>query len=278
MGQKRIVTVDCSKTSGVLDTVELAPGDWVEWVFVNIVGYQESIPWIQFENALGPFQCLQEAMRGVIHGKGNVGADVPTSYSYQAQMLDGAGDPNRLKITGRIVNRPQDPNTSPTVVVDVHMETKTPQTKTPQTKTLSTVPKTLALSIGDTAIWHVRNIPAKHSVTFRFDDIMPFGPNRMSALFASLLTSRDTDPDALRVYGTGFAPPDPKHPGPYQYYIDVRDSQGRIVATDDPTIDNLGQPGPPGDGDPGRRGKGGCFSSLITLVLGAAFLALWLLG
>ncbi len=257
MNQKWIVKVDCSVMSASLPKVELEPGDWVEWWFVNVP--QETIPWIQFAHALGPFQCLQEVAPGVVQGKGNVGAATDAAggeYAYQVLVLDAQGVPKPYKISGSVLNRSTVRNTSPEVVVEVDLKKRT----------LSTQPKILGLSVGDTAIWHVRNIPATHAVTFRFDGPLPPGANRLSGLFESILTSRDLEhPDALRVYGTGFGPPASGKTGSYQYYIDVRDPSGSIVASDDPVIDNLGQPGPPGDDPEGPRGKGGCLSSLFAL-------------
>jgi hypothetical protein len=47
----------------------------------------------------------------------------------------------------------------------------------------------------------------------------------------------------MRVTGVNFTPTQ----GEYSYQIALRDSAGTIRASEDPVIDNLGDPGPPSE-------------------------------
>jgi plastocyanin len=214
-------------------SVQLGSGDWVEWRFSNVPA--DCIPSIQFEkDVLGPFQCLQTISNTTVQGKGNVGAKEDVLYTYTARLLDLVGVPASTgEPGGTVVSLQQTPNTSPEVVV-VYKE-----------GVLTVSPEALDLYPGDTATWNVFGLPPDHSVTIQFDPLV-IGPDNQTAMFESFLTCRPVvgeDPDIVQVCGVHFN--DLKTLGRYSYRVAVRDSSGIVVASHDPTIDNLGEPGPP---------------------------------
>ncbi|HYX23088.1 MAG TPA: hypothetical protein VFC23_02960, partial [Thermoanaerobaculia bacterium] len=97
---------------------ELGQGDFVEWDFSNTPS--GSLPIIEFDTALGPFQCLQFLPNAVVRGKGNVGAQEDQDYHYRAMLLDASGVLARSgDLQGVVRNLQQPANTSPVYVIQV---------------------------------------------------------------------------------------------------------------------------------------------------------------
>ncbi|HEY2291358.1 MAG TPA: hypothetical protein VGM86_11715 [Thermoanaerobaculia bacterium] len=231
MPARKIVKVDYDGINGSLtldrSSVQLAQGDWVEWKFSKVP--RGCIPWIRFEGSrgLGPFQCLQLVpSTTTLQGKGNVGADHDESYSYTAWLLTRDGVRARSAVA-TVENLRQAQNTTPEVVVS-YSEGK-----------LDVQPETLELEPGDMATWNVLGLPAGYFVFFQFDSLKPLFD---SYLNCRLLLSGD-DSGVVRICGIHFN--SRKRRSHYHYHITVRDPSGIIVASHDPMIDNLGQPGPP---------------------------------
>ena len=194
--------------------------------FSNVpAGY---LPWIRFEDDLGPFQCLQLVPSYHRQGKGNVGTNA--SYTYTAWLLPH-GDVPPISGSATVVNLQQAPNTSPEVVVRYH------------DGLLDVQPEELTLSPGDTAIWNVFGLPrvtssSSGSIPCRLpgapggavrDRFSPAG--RWSRQAGCYLRRQ------LQCFRNALG---------YTYHIGVRNSSGIVVASHDPMIDNLGEPGPPG--------------------------------
>ena len=226
MLMRKTVKVDYDETSSTLtldpSSVQLAQGDWVEWQFSNVP--QGCIPWISFEG-LGPFQCLQLVPNTTtVQGKGNVGTNA--SYTYTAWLLTYGGVSAKSD-SAVVVNLQQAPNTSPEVVVRYH------------DGLLDVQPEELTLSPGDTAIWNVFGLPADHFVILQFDRLASAA--HPEALFESFLNCRPVDPSGgVLICGINFNAFG--NASEYTYHIEVRDSSGMVVASHDPTIDNLGLP------------------------------------
>ncbi|HEY4574652.1 MAG TPA: hypothetical protein VIJ26_11825, partial [Thermoanaerobaculia bacterium] len=177
MPARQIVNVSYDGAHLMLDrpSVQLGPGDWVEWRFSDVPA--DCIPSIQFEkDVLGPFQCLQSISNTTVQGKGSVGAKEDTLYVYTARLLDlegvqaSSGDPG-----GTVLSLQQAPNTSPEVVVLF------------ETGVLTVKPEALDLYPGDTATWNIFGLPPGHSVTIQFDPLV-IGQDHQAAMFESFLT------------------------------------------------------------------------------------------
>jgi len=228
------VTIDFSSDSPNVPEIGLEPENGIQWNFEGVP--PESVPFIQFETGLGPFQCLQVVAGNMVQGQGNIGTN-GESFPYTALLLNATGvqGPPRA---GVVKSPTQDANTSPVVVVTVRNDS------TPFD--LNVDPPNLTLFPGDTALWHVHNLPADHFVGFSFT--LPAGGQSLLGPFQSLLINGPVageSSDVVRIIGDIFTPGDTTE---FTYHVTLRDASGTVVASHDPVIDNLGDPpGPPID-------------------------------
>ncbi len=215
-------------------TVQLGPGDWVEWNFegVSAEDLADTLPFIQFDTSLGPFQCLQSIPPIKVQGKGNTG--VAGSYTYKAGLL-GEASVEAASPVGSVVNPPQDENTSPVATVKF----KAGAEDTVEIDINPTTPLTLCK--GDTVLWHVLGLPPETSISFQFN-LADSTLDPLVGPFESLLVDRVVEGQGvglMRIIGTNFNPDDRDQ---YTYHIALRDASGNVLASHDPVIDNLGQP------------------------------------
>jgi plastocyanin len=246
MPTKKTVTVSLQedmKTLGLTSLffnddgeVELGPDDWVEWNFPDAPS--GTLPIIEFDSPLGPFQCLQSLANATVQGKGNIGEPEGngTLYKYTAFLLTQDGVQAQSE-KNSVRNLEQSANTSPVVTVTVTESDKGPS--------LTFEPETLMLYPGDTALWNVFGLSTGHFITFQFEpppqdpDLDPLvGP------FESLLANRRVgkqETNVMRVVAANFNPAS-NDISQYVYQVAVRDSEGNILEQHEPVIDNLGQP------------------------------------
>jgi hypothetical protein len=246
MPTKKTVTVNREGDTLILDPalVELESGDWVEWNFLGdlsgnlpIIEFSESPPGELSESPFGPFYCLESKPDATVQGKGNGGEQ--RDYSYTALLLDSTEAP-ATSGEGVVRNLQQPDNTSPVLVVGVRKGEG-------EGELFLDVPsEPLMLFPGDTALWHVSGLPSETFISFLFHpasshaDLDPLvGP------FKSLLAHRvqGEEPGVMRVIGVTFTPMEGQ--AAYTYQIAVRNSEGAVQVSHDPTIDNLGPPVPP---------------------------------
>lgn len=221
--------------------VDLQEGDQVFWQFNELP--PGCVGGIHFEQPLGPFSSIQLVDRRQFLGVGNVGlpqgaASVP--FRYRAQVLT-ASQP--LAVSSEplptITNLPQPQDTSPQIIVQIDSSTRQP---TAQQQNLS-------LNIGDTATWHIFGLPADHFVTLFFPghpDEPLLGPFR-AAFWTRAVTGDDMNEIRGSASGFGLRLNQPLATGAQiTYNIQVRSADGAVVGSDDPVIDNLGEPVPTG--------------------------------
>jgi hypothetical protein len=110
----------------------------------------------------------------------------------------------------------------------------------------SVVPSTLGLHIGDSATWQVSGLPPDHTVQLLFNFPGDNAPVRLFERVSREPAASEGAPTA--VMGVIFSPPDAKQKD-YHYDIEVRNPSGTVAVRHDPTIDNLGQPPGPDEGD-----------------------------
>ena len=216
--------------------IELEQGDWVEWSFPNAPS--GSLPIIEFDSPFGPFQCLQSVPNGIVQGKGNVGEEGEgTLYDYKAFLLDQTGA-LATSGTSSVLNLLQPRNTSPS------LEVRVTEGDEPGTFDLLVPSEPLMLFPGDTAFWDVFGLPPGTFISFLFQPVPEQATlDPLVGPFQSLVARRRVggeEANVMRVTGVDFTPAPTL--GEYTYQIALRDSAGTILASHDPTIDNLGQP------------------------------------
>lgn len=212
-----------------LDAIELGQGDWVEWNFQDMPS--GSLLVIKFDDPaapFGPFQCLQSKPGGTVQGKGNVGT--AGTHCYTAMLLDN--ETAQASGTGSVQNLEQSENKSPQSVAEV------------VAGNIVDPPSSLMLYPGDTALWHVSDLPPGNFITLLFNsaDQDP-GLDPLVGPFDSLLAHRalvGENPGVMRIIGVNFKPkPEQRQ---YTYQFALRDSGGNVLVQHEPTIDNLGPP------------------------------------
>lgn len=205
--------------------VELNPGDTLSWQFDGVPS--DCVPGILFDSnaGFGPFQAL-ELKGNLVIGRGNNGQT--GTYTYSAQLLDASGIRSTSTQTVSVLNQVPDLERSPTAVIPCHIH---PETKAVSMEKIDD----LKLFSGDTAIWLVTGLTAEFFVSFRF--LLTSG-DLATGPFESLVFNRELE--GLRVIGQGFSLPETSTQ--LTYHVEVRDASGTVRASDDPTIDNLGQP------------------------------------
>lgn len=247
----KIVTVTYDQAKGTLtispEDIEIVykQGDWVEWKFHNIP--PGSFGYLRFDNApaLGPFHSLRTLAQKSVVGKGNTGATSNVTHPYEAMLLSRK-PPGVLAVSSKafVIQEAADPNTTPDIKV----------TYEGKDKALVVDPMEIGLNLGDTATWHFRGFPEGCFATLQFDSgeasPHPFADFYITAPLPGEPTG------TFRAHGIGFrtkiVEESPQKyvvqvldlPASLSYHIQVRDSLGVIVSTDDPLIDNLGPPIP----------------------------------
>ena len=237
---QNILTLDPS-------TVQLEPGDWVQWRFVGMP--PGTLPVIKFNESefpFGPFQCLQSkpgnTVKGeIVQGTGNNGKD--REYHYTAMLLDTHDE--LASGVGSVRNLATTKDTSPVCEVQVVEE---PPENNEKNYSLHLASETLMLFEGDTAYWEVFDLPADCFISLLFTSghtnlnplVGPFGS------LAAALPVEGEEKRVMRVVGPHFTPQE--NAQRYTYQIAIRDSSGKVLVSKDPVIDNLGQPPePPGE-------------------------------
>src|SRR5947209_12391192 len=82
------VTIDFSSDSPNVPDIGLNRENGIQWNFEGVP--PESVPFIQFETGLGPFQCLQVVAGNMVQGQGNIGTN-GESFHYTALLLNATG-------------------------------------------------------------------------------------------------------------------------------------------------------------------------------------------
>jgi hypothetical protein len=213
--------------------IELGDGDWVRWSFEGIE--KNDFGFISFQTRFGPFHSLRSFANASVLGKGNTGPANVNAYPYQAMILDPNADVPVAQAGGTINNVASKTDTAPEVLVYYNADTKT----------LQLAPETLGLNPGDTATWYFMNLPDDAFACFRFDPLVP-GMSETFGPFVDFYACGGNGLVDVRASGTGFAAlPAMAENDSFTYHIQVRDSQGKLLASHDPAIDNLGPPPPP---------------------------------
>jgi len=198
-------------------------GDWVLWQFPELPDTQ--LGFVFFESRFGPFHSLRSRSHTEVLANGNVGATSATSYRYTAIVLEpGKPDPVATG-TGFIVNTATQVNTAPEIFVTYE-----------GTEDLAVSPDPVGLHPGDTATWYFLGLPAGAFANFWFP-----GSKSTSGPFQNFYACTGGGIAAVRASGTDFMA-DADWQDAFTYHIEVRDSNGVLIASHDPAIDNLGPP------------------------------------
>jgi hypothetical protein len=244
------VTVTYHETTGDLTIskpeITYNRGDWVEWTFDKIP--PDSFGYLRFDNApaLGPFHTLRSLAERSLVGKGNTRAGGDIRYTYTAMLLSRK-EPGVLAVSAdaSVLQKKAEPDTTPDVTVTYR-----------EGQTLQVEPSPVGLNLGDTAIWHFRGFPTGYFATLQFVDSQGEVLPHPFADFYVTAPLPDQPAGTFWANGIGFrtkiVEESPERyavkvldlPATLTYHVQVRDSEGRIVSTDDPLIDNLGPPIP----------------------------------
>ena len=205
-----------------------SPEDWVSWQLVPGSSLPDnSSLLIRFEPHLGPFQVLRGNGTQTIIATGNKGDSSSTSYPYFLYLLDPA-DPSQLIKSGpfTIVNDVSGSNPSPWVHVTYHEEN--------DTVTIEPTTQPLLLHEGDVPLVKFTGAPDDFVVAFWFS-----GFSSIQGPFPSYFVTRENGEGTTRLGGAtfGFTEAPTIH-----FHVRVWNGNGTLVASDDPTIDNLGHP------------------------------------
>jgi hypothetical protein len=252
MGQK-IINVNRSGSELTVnpDHLDLEDGDWVEWEFVGLddgefgfISFADPLP------RLGPFYSLRSLAGDRFLGKGNKGRQDPPAdgkYEYQALVLDPTKSDRVASGTGTIQNRATAKNTAPEILVTYFPPPNPNDPKSPATLTVT--PDPVGLNWGDTATWLFKNLPSKAFACFRFiPDANTPGMDKALGPFLAFNASEGDHDVAVRASAMGFAIeyPLPEAFPSFTYHVELRDWEGKLLASHDPAIDNLGPPPPIG--------------------------------
>lgn len=245
MGQ-RIIEVKRKDTDpAVLElhqkTLDLEAGDWVEWKFHGLS--QGEFGFISFKpeaGKFGPFHSLRSHGTDSFLGKGNKGEGEKT-YDYLALILNLNDDKAAASGNGTIHNHVSQKDTTPDIKV-IYDE---------QAKTITVIPNEVCLNVGDTATWYFEGVPHHSFVCFKFgsataaDGTPVEEMDGASGPFVAFNACKD-EAGMVQASGMGFvaAIPPYRWARKFQYHLQVRDWDGRLLAGHDPIIDNLGPPAP----------------------------------
>ncbi len=236
------LTLTLDKTS-----VNLNPGDILEWDFVNVPS--DCVPGILFNqepgvsgSAFGPFQDFLLVGNTVV-GRGNLGTSDPSGepYSYTPQLLNADGLRPASADTGTVLNRVPQRDMSPITVIPC--QTTFDAQGNPIAVKIGDIDP-LKLFVGDTAIWYVTGLPLNFFVNPIFT--LPVGDSTVDSAvqpFRYVLFNRGVDEEGLavlQVIGVDFQPGTEVS---FTYKVQARNFFGDVMPPpDDPQIDNLGPP------------------------------------
>jgi hypothetical protein len=204
------------------------PDEWASWILSETSPQlpEDSEIYIHFENRLGPFQAVRNVRPQILVAKGNTG--ITGSSSYFLALRSPGQDPDSpvLHPSGpfTVDNQCSVVNTSPRTTV-----TYIPGSETPNGQpALHVDPMHLLLHEGDTALWHIENLPADHFLAFELQ------PHLFSKVFLG-----HTAESTRRFGGAVF---DDVMVQTRRYRVVVWDAAGGPPAVKDPSIDSLGRP------------------------------------
>lgn len=233
MGQK---TIRVNREGNVLTLdpptpLDLTDDDWVEWQFLGLKA--EEFGFISFDPSspkLGPFHSLRTLHDASVLGQGNTA--VQTEFSYWAMILKLDQVDPVASVKGTINNLASRRKTGPEITVFFE----------PGNPGLLVSPNPVSLNAGDTVAWRFVNTPAHSFACFKFDPDPaangPYGP------FAAFSTNGGED--SVQASGMGFVTQIPvdQWSKTYTYRLQLRSLDGKLLASHDPVIDNLGPPAP----------------------------------
>lgn len=207
-----------------------SPEDWVTWKLHpnSPMPPPNASLLIRFEQHLGPFQTLRGNGTQTIIATGNKGDSSSTSYSYFLYLLLDPAAPSHLIKSGpfTIVNDVSGSNPSPWVHV----------TYDPENEQVTIEPTTqpLLLHEGDVPLVKFTDVPNDFLVAFWFS-----GFSSANGPFSSYFVTRENGQGTVRLGGATFGLTEAPT---IEFHVRVWNADGHLVATDDPSIDNLGRP------------------------------------
>ena len=209
--------------------VQVGHREWVRWEFIGLS--ESEFGFISFappNPRLGPFYSLRSFTSDSVLGKGNKGAT--GSFDYTALVLDPSQENAVASATAIVESTTNTVNTSPEIYV-TYRDKNTP---------LAVSPDPVGLHPGDTATWRFRNLPPDTFACFQFQLAGP-GMKKESGPFLAFSALNGEAPVTVEASGMGFAAsfPDVRQ---FTYHIELRYWDGRLLASHDPVIDNLGVP------------------------------------
>jgi plastocyanin len=242
MGQK---TINVNRNGSVLtvdpDLLDLQDGDWVEWKFWGLE--EGEFGFISFQpeaGKFGPFHSLRSHGTDSFLGKGNKG-EAGRDFSYAALILNLEKDHAAASGSGTIHNSVSKKDTTPDIKV-IYNE---------RANTITVTPDEVSLNVGDTATWYFEGVPPNAFVCFKFGSATAADGTPIEEMdgacgpFVAFNACKD-EGGTVQASGMGFVaaiPPD-RWARQFQYHLQVRDWDGRLLAGHDPIIDNLGPPAP----------------------------------
>jgi hypothetical protein len=229
----------------------LENGTWVEWVFEGLQpGEYAFISFAPPAPRLGPFYSLRSLDDKRFLGKGHkkIGGEnlAGGSYAYRALILAPTQSDAVASGVGMVTNCATQENTSPEIRVK-YSEVKDGQGQVID-HVLEVKPDPVGLNWGDTATWVFEDLPANAFPFFQFNSL-PEPPEEPPGIgpFVAFNASTSLQDSSARASAMGFAVyyPDPNTYPSFTYHIELRDWEGKLLASHDPAIDNLGPPPPP---------------------------------
>lgn len=235
--------------------IDLRDWEWVEWTFEGLQeGESGFISFAPPLPRLGPFSSLRSFDARHFLGKGNKGPQDPRrpgdDYGYLALVLSPESPYALAKSpdvgtagAGVIHNVATGTNTAPQIHVTYSPPPNPSDPNSPAS--LEVTPDPVGLNRGDTATWLFEGLPENAFASFKF--IPGSNTPDLNAGLGPFLAFNACNGDngvTVEASAMGFAAayPDPvQYPG-FTYHIELRDWNGKLLASHDPAIDNLGGP------------------------------------
>jgi len=203
------------------------PDDWVEWTLNSTSLPSTAFLMVRFDQHFGPFQVVRATAPHFVVAKGNKGDNPSVSYAYTLYLMT---DPSGNLASGgpfTVENQCTTRFQSPWATV-----TYAPAPSGPGT--VSVDPPTLLLHEGDTVLVQLVDVPDDHVAAFWFPvDSSLQGP------FSSNFGTRKDGTGTVRLAGGTFGP---STSASTSYGVRIWNAEGVLVASHDPSIDNLGRP------------------------------------
>lgn len=215
------------------------PDDWVEWELDATSLPSTAFLMIRFDQPLGPFQVVRGTAPHFIIAKGNKGDNPAVSYPYTLYLMTDVD--GNLASGGPFTIENQCPNLfrSPWATV-----TFTPPSPGSGQGSAIVDPPTLLLHEGDTVLVELVDVPEDHVAAFWFpvDNSTqgPFSSNFVTGFDgAGIVATRPDGTRIVRLPGGTFGP---STSPTISYGVRIWNADGVLVASHDPSIDNLGRP------------------------------------